>query len=215
MTSQASATVVNSSQASRSLRKRLLNLAPQLVAMVKTSGGRGKIPFATQSQENVSHPRYGFAGCLASPPCLVPARATCPSCFGILFFTTRKMESDCHASRAFFHDRVSLCFVTSHRHFGICPFCRAIGCGLGSHAKNGGYFKQQCQTSAQAILVPEKMNPGWKVVNVKEHSKHGGITMNKQKLFSSSDETARQSSYSDDRKTIVSKNILERHQPSR
>jgi hypothetical protein len=63
--------------------------------------------------------------------------------------------------------------------------------------------------------VPEKMNPGWKVVNVKEHSKHGGITMNKQKLFSSSDETARQSSYSDDRKTIVSKNILERHQPSR
>lgn len=35
-------------------------------------------------------------------------------------------------------------------------------------------------TSAQAILVAEKKNPDWKVVNVKEHSKHWGITMNKQ-----------------------------------
>jgi len=70
-------------------------------------------------------------------------------------------------------------------------------------------------TPVQAILIAEKVNPGWKVVNVKEHSKHGRITMNKQKLFANSDETARQSSHSDDRKTIVSKNILERHQQSR
>jgi hypothetical protein len=39
--------------------------------------------------------------------------------------------------------------------------------------------KISAQTSSQAILIAERKNPGWKVVKVKEHSKHWGITMKK------------------------------------
>ena len=39
--------------------------------------------------------------------------------------------------------------------------------------------KISAKTSSQAILIAERKNPGWKVVNIKEHSKHWGITMKK------------------------------------
>ena len=39
--------------------------------------------------------------------------------------------------------------------------------------------KISAKTSSQAILIAERKNPGWKVVKVKEHSKHWGITMKK------------------------------------
>ncbi len=39
--------------------------------------------------------------------------------------------------------------------------------------------KISAKTSSQAILIAERKNPGWKVVKIKEHSKHWGITMKK------------------------------------
>jgi hypothetical protein len=37
--------------------------------------------------------------------------------------------------------------------------------------------KISAKSASQAILLAERKNPGWKVVNVKEHSQHWGITM--------------------------------------
>ena len=39
--------------------------------------------------------------------------------------------------------------------------------------------KISAKTSSQAILIAERKNPGWKVVKIKEHTKHWGITMKK------------------------------------
>ena len=37
--------------------------------------------------------------------------------------------------------------------------------------------KSTCKSAAQAILIAEKKNPGWKVVNVKELSKVWHLTL--------------------------------------
>ncbi|MDG2381226.1 MAG: hypothetical protein P8N76_06095 [Pirellulaceae bacterium] len=39
--------------------------------------------------------------------------------------------------------------------------------------------KTSAKTASRAILIAEKKNPGWKVVKIKEHSKHWGVTMKK------------------------------------
>ena len=39
--------------------------------------------------------------------------------------------------------------------------------------------KISAKTSAAAILIAEKKHKGWKVVKIKEHKKHWGITMKK------------------------------------
>ncbi len=73
----------------------------------------------------------------------------------------------------------------------VCASIAPVGLTEGAHSveptvsasapmqRTVAISKISAKTSSQVILIAERKNPGWKVVKVKEHSKHWGITMKK------------------------------------